>query len=259
LTIDQHLGYNSTANASGLYKNFYEKTANTIEKGTKLTLPVVLTNTDILNFNISKIIYLSYPEEIKGYWIVDSVKNYLPTTTVSTTVELIKLEEFDARIETGDSQLEEERPFLNEWKVEGESQSDSGAGRIGKGKYDAEFEEASQFSSDRVIVGDAERGSETQKQTTINTIGVGKAGGGIRSNSSKWSQGKVDEEAEADAREQQRIDSFENDKGKYGVENVEDLRKNKFPVYSGGNNVDASQVQSSRGNTSVMLQTHLLL
>jgi hypothetical protein len=251
LTIDQHLGYNSTANASGLYKNFYEKTANTIEKGTKLTLPVVLTNTDILNFNISKIIYLSYPEEIKGYWIVDSVKNYLPTTTVSTTVELIKLEEFDARIETGESQLEEERPFLNEWKVEGESQSDSGAGRIGKGKYDAEFEEASQFSSDRVIVGDAERGSETQKQTTINTIGVGKAGGGIRSNSSKWSQGKVDEEAESDAREQQRIDSFENDKGKYGVENVQDLRKNKLPVYSGGNNVDASQVQSSRGNTSV--------
>jgi len=251
LTIDQHLGYNSTANATGLYKNYYEKTANTIEKGTKLTLPVVLTNTDILKFDISKIIYLSFPEEIKGYWIVDSVKNYLPTTTVSTTVELIKLEDFDARIESSDSQLEEERPFDNEWKVEGEDQVDIGSGKVGKGKYDAELEEALEKSSDRVITSDAERGSESIKHRTDNTVGVGKLGGGISSTSSKWSQGKIDEEAEEDAREQQRIDGFENDKGKTGIENIEELRKNKLPVYLGGNNVDASQVQSSRGNTSV--------
>lgn len=251
LTIDQHLGYNSTANATGLYKNYYEKTANTIEKGTKLTLPVVLTNTDILKFDISKIIYLSYPEEIKGYWIVDGIKNYLPTTNVSTTVELIKLEEFDARIESSDSQLEEERPFNNEWKIEGEDQVDIGSGKVGKGKYDAELEEALEKSSDRVITSDAERGSESIKHRTDNTVGVGKLGGGISSTSSKWSQGKIDEEAEEEAREQQRIDGFENDKGKAGIEDYDALRKNKLKVYKGGNNVDANQVQSSRGNTSV--------
>ena len=39
--------------------------------------------------------------------------------------------------------------------------------------------------------------------------------------------------------------------GKAGIEDYDALRKNKLKVYKGGNNVDANQVQSSRGNTSV--------
>jgi hypothetical protein len=256
LTIDEHLGYNSTANASGLYKNYYEKTANTIEKGTKLTLPVILTNTDIFNFDISKIIYLSYPEEIKGYWIVDSVKNYLPTTTVSTTVELIKLEEFDARIESPNSIVIEETPDVKEWKEEREGYTaHRPSGGVGSGKYKWEEEEQVTTWKDSQIVNEGSRGGTTQKQVSnIKDLG-GKGYAPDRGNKA-WQTFKRDEQAEEAAAEESRVLDFENDKGKLVAKDSkegipEDFRKKAYQKKLGEDNVSASVVQNSKENISV--------
>jgi len=256
LNIDGHLGYNSTANASGLYKKHYEKTANTIEKGTKLTLPVVLTNTDIFNFDISKIIYLSYPEEIKGYWIVDSVKNYLPTTNVSTTVELIKLEEFDARIESPNSIVIEEVPDVKEWKEEREDyNAHRPSGGTGSGKYKWEEEEQITNWKDSQVVIEGGKGGTTQKQVSnIKDLG-GKGYIGDKGNKA-WQPFKRDEQAEEAAAEESRQLDFENDKGKWisngFIDGVSDeFRKKAYQKKLGEDNVNSSVVQNSKENISV--------
>ena len=256
LNIDGHLGYNSTANASGLYKNYYEKTANTIEKGTKLTLPVILTNTDIFNFDISKIIYLSYPEEIKGYWIVDSVKNYLPTTNVSTTVELIKLEEFDARIESPNSIVIEEEPKFKEWKEEREDYTaHRPSGGIGSAKWKWEEEEQVTQWKDSQIVDEGSRGGVTQKQVS-NIKDLGGRGYTADKGNKAWQTYKRDEQAEEDAAEASRQLDYENDKGKLiangSIVGVSDeFRKKAYQKKLGEDNVNSSVVQNIKENISV--------
>jgi hypothetical protein len=256
LNIDGHLGYNSTANASGLYKKYYEKTANTIEKGTKLTLPVVLTNTDIFNFDISKIIYLSYPEEIKGYWIVDSVKNYLPTTNVSTTVELIKLEEFDARIESPNSIVIEETPDAKDWKDEREDYTaHRPSGGVGSGKHKWEEEEQVTQWKDSQVVIEGGKGGVTQKQVS-NIKDAGGKGYVADKGNKVWQPFKRDEQAEEAAAEEARVLDFENDKGKVAANGSiagvsDEFTKNTYQRRLGEDNVSASVVQNSKENISV--------
>lgn len=90
-----NLGY-SNWNENGLFKTYYEKTVNTIEKSTRLELPVKLSFKDINNLDITKLIYIDYPSDIKGYYILDRVKNFLPSANVTTTIELIKKEDHGA-------------------------------------------------------------------------------------------------------------------------------------------------------------------
>jgi hypothetical protein len=95
-SYDLHLGYNDSDDG-GLFSTYYDRTLNTIERGTRLTIPMRLKYRDISNLDLTSPIYISHPEKIRGYWIVDQIENFLPTAILSTTVQLVKIEDFDVR------------------------------------------------------------------------------------------------------------------------------------------------------------------
>jgi len=88
-----NLGYNDW-NETGLFNTFYNKTANTIEKSTRASIPMRLTFKDISTLDLTKLIYISQPADLKGYYILDRVKNFLPSANVTTQVELVKKEDY---------------------------------------------------------------------------------------------------------------------------------------------------------------------
>jgi hypothetical protein len=88
-----NLGYNDW-NESGLFNTYYNKTANTIEKSTRVSIPMRLTFKDISTLDLTKLIYISQPADLKGYYILDRVKNFLPSANVTTQVELVKKEDY---------------------------------------------------------------------------------------------------------------------------------------------------------------------
>jgi hypothetical protein len=82
----------------GFFERFYNKTRNTIEKGARVEIPIKLSYKDIQTLDLSRLVYFSAPAELKGYWIIDKVKNFRPSNVVTTTVELVKKEDFDQTI-----------------------------------------------------------------------------------------------------------------------------------------------------------------
>jgi hypothetical protein len=89
-----NLSYNNW-NESGLFDTYYNQTANTIEKSTKVSIPMRLTFKDMSTLDLTKLIYISQPADLKGYYILDRVKNFLPSANVTTQVELIKKEDYN--------------------------------------------------------------------------------------------------------------------------------------------------------------------
>jgi hypothetical protein len=88
-----NLGYNDW-NESGLFNTYYNKTANTIEKSTRVSIPMRLTFKDISTLDLTKLVYISQPADLKGYYIIDRIKNFLPSAYVTTQVELVKKEDY---------------------------------------------------------------------------------------------------------------------------------------------------------------------
>jgi len=66
------------AQIDGLVDDFYTRTLGVIEEGTQLTAWMNLTVSDYLNFDMRDIVYLSSPDELHGYWIVDTIHDYNP-------------------------------------------------------------------------------------------------------------------------------------------------------------------------------------
>lgn len=126
-----HLGYNSSS-VDGLFHNFYQKTISTIEKGTRLNIPLKLKYRDIHNLDLSVPVYFSTPEDIRGYWIIDMVENYLPTTVLSTNVQLIKLEDFSARTNDTNQDSQSMDDVIEFIKDNSESRDEGRGGGIDK-------------------------------------------------------------------------------------------------------------------------------
>lgn len=249
LNIGQHLGYDPTETGdTGLVENYYDNTINTIEKGIKLTIPLVLDRKDIQTFDISKPIYFSYPDEIKGYWIVDSINQYLPTTNVSTTVELIKYEDYSKRTVDTSKAIFFDRDG-DEWRNESEEKIDIGSGKTGDPKYLTEEQEEARSNSDRAIVIDANKGGVSNSDEK--KANIGSFGSPAPASSAKTSLATIDEEAEATSRDDARSQNWTNDKGVVAAEKYPTIYRDPEEKFQGGNNVDPSVVQRSRNNSSV--------
>ena len=63
-----------------------------IEEGGRLIAYFNLDNVDIENLDFRNLVYLDYPAEVKGYYLIESVIDYNPLTDGLTKVSLFKFE-----------------------------------------------------------------------------------------------------------------------------------------------------------------------
>ena len=64
-----------------------------IEDGGRLVAYVKLDDVDINNLDFRKLIYISAPSEITGYYIIEKVQDYKPLSNGTTKVNLFKFED----------------------------------------------------------------------------------------------------------------------------------------------------------------------
>jgi len=84
-TVDISLAYGQ----SGLFDNNYSRTMATIEDGTQLEAVFNISERDYQSLDIRKPIYLNSPEEVQGYWLIDTISDYSPFKPL-TKVTLMK-------------------------------------------------------------------------------------------------------------------------------------------------------------------------
>jgi len=79
----------SFAQDDGLFKTYYDRTMTIIEDGIQLQAYFDLSPNDYQTLDIRKPIYLNNPEEVQGYWIIDTISDYSPFKPL-TKVTLLK-------------------------------------------------------------------------------------------------------------------------------------------------------------------------
>ena len=246
LDFDLHLGYNNSSD-KGLFETYYQNTISTIEKGTKLAAPFYLTKRDIHNFDISKPVYIAQPANLRGYWLVDKISNFLPNVDTTTTVELIKREGFDRRVveTTYDNIVMKDDA---EWVAEEEEYVDIGNKGGGDSKSDA---------IDQANISDA---SEKGNKGNLYSKEVAAGGGGGSGSGSKYGNiadaarfnatNTKDTKSFEEAEEEARKDNFDNSKNVIGISDYDDMSTNPFSVRHDSNSKDVSMVQRASGNVS---------
>jgi len=68
----------SYAQNDGLVQERYLRTLGVIEDGIELTAWINLTTSDYLSFDMRDLVYFSVPDELAGYWIVDTIFDFNP-------------------------------------------------------------------------------------------------------------------------------------------------------------------------------------
>ena len=76
----------SFAQTDGLVLTYYGRTLGVIEDSLQLEAYIHLTDSDYQNFDMSKPIYLNNPEEIQGYWLVDTISDYSPLKDLTKVI-----------------------------------------------------------------------------------------------------------------------------------------------------------------------------
>ena len=77
---------------AGLFKTYYSSMFKNIEEGGRLIAYFDLDSTDIENLDFRKLVYISYPEEVKGNYLIENVIDYNPIKNSLTKVRLFKYE-----------------------------------------------------------------------------------------------------------------------------------------------------------------------
>ena len=83
----------SFTGADGLFATHYANMFKNIEDGGRLTAYIKLDDVDINNLDFRKLVYISTPSEITGYYIVEKVQDYKPLSDGTTKVNLFKFED----------------------------------------------------------------------------------------------------------------------------------------------------------------------
>ena len=83
----------SFTGADGLFATHYSNMMKNIEDGGRLVAYVKLDDVDINNLDFRKLIYISTPSEITGYYIIEKVQDYKPLSNGTTKVNLFKFED----------------------------------------------------------------------------------------------------------------------------------------------------------------------
>jgi len=83
----------SFTGADGLFNTHYANMFKNIEDGGRLIAYLKLDDVDINNLDFRKLVYISTPSEITGYYIVEKVQDYKPLSDGTTKVNLFKFED----------------------------------------------------------------------------------------------------------------------------------------------------------------------
>ena len=78
---------------NGLFSTYYSSMIKNIEEGGRLIAYFDLNNVDIENLDFRNLVYLDYPSEVKGYYLIESVIDYNPIKNTLTKVSLFKFED----------------------------------------------------------------------------------------------------------------------------------------------------------------------
>ena len=76
----------------GLFSTYYAKMLKNIEEGGRLIAYFNLDSVDIENLDFRKLVYIDYPAEVKGYYLIESVIDFNPLKDTLTKVSLFKYE-----------------------------------------------------------------------------------------------------------------------------------------------------------------------
>jgi len=76
----------------GLFNTYYSSMMKNIEEGGRLIAYFDLSNVDIENLDFRNLVYIDYPTNVKGYYLVESVIDYNPIKNGLTKVSLFKFE-----------------------------------------------------------------------------------------------------------------------------------------------------------------------
>jgi hypothetical protein len=79
----------SFAQADGLFANYYKNTMAVIQDGIQLVAYFKLTATEYKSLDFREPIYLKNPEEVQGYWIIDTISDFSPLKPL-TKMTLLK-------------------------------------------------------------------------------------------------------------------------------------------------------------------------
>lgn len=92
-TSDINLSF-TTGNTvqKGLFETYYSNMLKNIEEGGRLVAYFNLSNVDIENLDFRKLIYIEYPAQVKGYYLIESVIDFNPIVNGLTKVSLFKFE-----------------------------------------------------------------------------------------------------------------------------------------------------------------------
>jgi hypothetical protein len=81
-----------TGETDGLFYTYYSKMFKNIEEGGRLIAYFDLDNVDIENLDFRNTVYIDYPSEIRGRYLIESVIDYNPLNNNLTKVSLFKFE-----------------------------------------------------------------------------------------------------------------------------------------------------------------------
>ncbi len=76
----------------GLFSSHYSNMLKNIEEGGRFVGYFNLSSTDIKNLDFRKLVYLDYPLNVRGYYLVEVVSDYKPVLNTLTKVSLFKFE-----------------------------------------------------------------------------------------------------------------------------------------------------------------------
>ena len=77
---------------NGLFSTYYSRMFKNIEEGGRLVGYFNLDAVDVENIDFRNLIYIDYPAEVKGYYLIESVIDYNPLKNTLTKVSLFKYE-----------------------------------------------------------------------------------------------------------------------------------------------------------------------
>tara|TARA_R110000803_G_scaffold111257_5_gene179677 strand:- start:238 stop:2508 length:2271 start_codon:yes stop_codon:yes gene_type:complete len=89
-TSDKNLSFTGD---NGLFATHYSNMLKNIEEGGRLIAYVKLDNVDVDNLDFRKLVYISTPSEITGYYIIEKVEDFKPLEDGTTKVSLFKFED----------------------------------------------------------------------------------------------------------------------------------------------------------------------
>lgn len=95
-----NLAFHNIGTQSGLMETYWGKTLTEIIQGKKTTLSMWFNKKLWIDFKFKRVIYISSPIEIKGYYTIEKIANYQPERSGLVKVSLLKREEYETELES---------------------------------------------------------------------------------------------------------------------------------------------------------------